>query len=119
MNVEITDFLGNYSPEVRKLALDLHGLIQKLAPDSEYKVYTGWKNICYGFGGGMKQTFCTVAPHSAHVNLQFSSGADLEDPAGLLLGSGKKARHAKITKAEDVRAQALALLIRNAAERVR
>ena len=119
MNKEVKEFLSNYRPEVRDLALDLHRIIREVAPDSEFKVYTGWKNICYSFGGGMKNTFCAVAPHTAHVNLQFAAGADLADPAQLLSGSGKKIRHAKITGAEDARAEALKTLIAEAAERSR
>ncbi|MBI5671023.1 MAG: DUF1801 domain-containing protein [Chloroflexi bacterium] len=41
-------------------------------------------------------------PYQNHVNLGFARGVSLPDPAGLLEGTGKKARHVKLRTAEDV-----------------
>ena len=37
-----------------------------------------------------------------HVSLEFSRGADIEDPAALLEGAGKHRRHLKLRATEDI-----------------
>jgi len=55
--------------------------------------------------------FAYVNVFKRHVNVGFFHGAALEDPAGLLEGSGKRMRHAKIEPARELDAAALADLI--------
>ena len=50
-----------------------------------------------------------------HVNLGFLSGAQLEDPRGLLKGSGKQGRHIKVFEPGDIRKTAFRELLRDAA----
>src|SRR5262245_26028983 len=47
----------------------------------------------------------------AHVNVGFFYGAELEDPSGLLQGTGKRMRHVKVTPGLDLNAEALNALI--------
>jgi hypothetical protein len=46
-----------------------------------------------------------------HVNLGFFDGASLEDPAGLLEGTGKRGRHVKLRPGREIDAGALAALV--------
>jgi hypothetical protein len=46
-----------------------------------------------------------------HVNVGFFNGAALEDPAGLLEGSGKRMRHVKLKPGRELDAAALGVLI--------
>src|ERR1700744_11140 len=55
--------------------------------------------------------FGYVNSFSAHVNVGFFYGAFLEDPAGLLDGSGKRMRHVKLNPCREVNAAALGDLI--------
>ena len=55
--------------------------------------------------------FGYVDAFTAHVNVGFFHGAGLDDPAGLLQGSGKRMRHVKLRWAEPVNATALRELI--------
>lgn len=55
-----------------------------------------------------------IAPHSAHVNLQFYRGTSLPDPDGLLEGTGKQLRHVKLHHAKDARTPAVKALVRAA-----
>jgi len=119
MSDDVHGFLSHYSPEVRVLALKLRELILSLVPYAQEKVYSGWKTIGYSCGGGMKGQFCAIGPQQGRVNLYFSRGVDLDDPGGLLEGSGKKMRHLKIRAPEDVQAEALKRLIIAAAARAR
>ena len=58
--------------------------------------------------------FCYVNAFTAHVNVGFFLGASLDDPAGLLEGTGKRMRHVKIRPGRHADAAALGALIRNA-----
>ena len=55
--------------------------------------------------------FGYVNAFSAHVNVGFFHGAALDDPAGLLEGTGKRMRHVKIRWGQLVNAAALSELI--------
>lgn len=55
--------------------------------------------------------FGYVNAFSAHVNVGFFNGADLDDPAGLLEGTGKRMRHVKLRWGQHVHAAALSELI--------
>ena len=46
-----------------------------------------------------------------HVNVGFFNGAALEDPAGLLEGSGKRMRHVKLRPSRELNLAALGNLI--------
>jgi len=45
--------------------------------------------------------FCGVFAHKNHVQISFSKGAELIDPKGMLLGSGKFRRHVNIASSEE------------------
>jgi Domain of unknown function (DU1801) len=55
--------------------------------------------------------FAYVNAFSAHVNVGFFHGVDLDDPAGLLEGTGKRMRHVKLRWGQHVCAAALSGLI--------
>ena len=109
----VDDFLSGYDPGVTKTARATRKLVRRLVPDAEEKLHRGWKVIAYG----RKGKFCAIAPHSTRVNLQFHAGASLEDPSGLLEGTGKSMRHVKLSSPADVERNAVARLIESAAER--
>jgi hypothetical protein len=55
--------------------------------------------------------FGYVNAFSAHVNVGFFYGAALDDPAGLLEGTGKGMRHVKLRWGQQVNAAALSELV--------
>jgi hypothetical protein len=55
-----------------------------------------------------------IAAHSEHVNLQFYKGTSLADPGGVLEGTGKELRHAKLHAAKDLRTPQVRALVRSA-----
>jgi hypothetical protein len=58
--------------------------------------------------------FAYVNVFTAHVNVGFFRGAEIDDPAGLLEGTGKFMRHVKLSPERAVDAAALAALIETA-----
>jgi hypothetical protein len=62
-----------------------------------------WKNLFYE-----KKGFeCAIVIHKDHVNLQFARGTELEDPEGILEGTGKKIRHVKINNTKEINSNIL------------
>jgi hypothetical protein len=55
--------------------------------------------------------FGYVNAFKSHINVGFFYGATLEDPAGLLEGSGKRMRHVKLNPRHELNAAALSNLI--------
>ena len=88
---------GRRSELVRGIAEDLRSLVIGLHPDTVEVPRKGDKAVAFGFGEKkMSESYCYVAPQTGYVNLGFWWGAELEDPNGLLEGTGKKLRHVKI-----------------------
>ena len=58
--------------------------------------------------------FAYVNVFTSHVNVGFFHGVALDDPRGLLVGTGKRMRHVKLRPGADVDADAIGALIRAA-----
>lgn len=106
----VDDLLDNYSPQVREIAHALRQLVRSAAPDLKEEVKPGWKNVTYRNNG----VVVAISPYSRHVNLHFYRGVDLDDPDGILTGSGKELRHVRIEEVEDVDADALSDMVQRA-----
>jgi hypothetical protein len=72
-------------------------------------LHDGHPTACVG-----DAAFGYVNAFTAHVNVGFFRGADLDDPAGLLEGTGKFMRHVKVAPDRHVDAAALTRLIETA-----
>ena len=73
--------------------------------------------IAYGFSRKYADLVCAIAPFKNHINLMFAKGTDLPDPAGLLTGTGKRARHLRIQSAADLQRLEVLELVSNAIHR--
>jgi hypothetical protein len=111
------DTVAKSNPTVRKLAASLRKLVSDIYPDV---VEVPWPKLrVVGYGVGPKKStehFCYIGVYGTHVNLGFNHGLHLPDPNGILEGAGKKFRHVKIDKLEDVKKPALRRLLRAAVE---
>jgi hypothetical protein len=83
-------------------------------PDVRELIHDGCPTACVG-----EAAFGYVNAFNAHVNIGFYQGASLKDPAGLLLGSGKRMRHVKIRWGEAPDEAALCGLIEAAYQDMR
>ncbi len=113
---DFEQLLATNQPEAQVLARELRRLILRLLPKAREKIYRGWGVADYTFGGPGRG-FITIGPQKRYVNLYFMDGVDLDDPAGLLQGTGKRLRHVKIRKPEDLKKRSLHALVRQAAKR--
>ncbi|MCI0397097.1 MAG: DUF1801 domain-containing protein [Chloroflexi bacterium] len=108
---EIQAFLAGYTPQVQAIALELRELVFSVAPNAAEQIDMPARLLGYGFAATYKDTICVIMPLKSAVNLGFPRGTELLDPAGLLAGTGKRARHAKLTDVKDVAAPALRALL--------
>jgi hypothetical protein len=114
MNDALNAFLAAYSREAREIALCLRKLVLDVFPNALEQIDPKSGIIAYGFDKTYKGQVCAIAPHMKHVNLMFSRGAALLDPAKLLVGTGKQARHVKIKSELETENPALRLLLNEA-----
>lgn len=109
-------FLKPYDPAVQDLALSLRALVlEEMAPCYE-NIYDAYSAVAIGYGTSdrLKDGIFHIAVYSKAVNLGFNDGASLDDPKGILLGSGNRIRHITIKTADDLKRPELRAYIRRA-----
>jgi hypothetical protein len=85
-------------------------LVVKAVPEAKGSIK--WSQPVFELGG----PFCFIKPAKKHINFGFWWGARMEDPEGLLQGSGAKMRHVKISGPEDIDQDKFSALARQSAE---
>ncbi|MFI0424141.1 DUF1801 domain-containing protein [Spongiactinospora sp. 9N601] len=88
-------------PQHRPLVATLRDLVREHAPQASEVIAYGslaWKGT---------RNLAIISAAKTHLTLAFDRGAEFTDPHGLLKGVGKRTRHVKITKPEDIDPAAL------------
>jgi hypothetical protein len=103
-STELLKFLAVYDPAVGQLALALRDLVLKEAPSANEIVYDAYNAvaIAFSFTDKWQEGFCHIAVYSRYANLGFQRGTELDDPQGVLKGTGKSLRHIRIASQEDL-----------------
>src|SRR5262245_30673921 len=98
---ELKKFLEPFDERVQKLFLAARRAVLAIAPDATELVYDAYNAVtcAYSTTERLKEAFCHVAAYPEHVNLGFNRGTELVDPAGLLMGSGARIRHLRVSHA--------------------
>ncbi len=99
-------WFGKPGDELRRMAQPWFAQMRGCGADVREIMNDGHPNACVG-----DAPFGYVDAFSAHVNVGFFYGASLDDPAGLLEGSGKRMRHVKLHWGQPVNTAALSALI--------
>jgi hypothetical protein len=90
--------------EVQVLYRDVRRAILDVCPSSNELLYhTHALSSVYSVSRQLKHAFCHIPVYAGHLNLGFNAGSQLDDPAGLLQGSGSLIRHVPITTADDLK----------------
>ena len=105
----VGEWLREGHPELRKIAREWFTQIRRCGDDVVELVHDGCPVACVE-----DAPFAYVDSYTSHVNVGFYCGASLDDPAGLLQGSGKYMRHVKLRPGQEVDAVALRALIDSA-----
>ncbi len=107
----VLDFLGPCTPRVQEIALKLREVVLQVAPGAIEQMDYPAKLLAYGWRQTYKDTICVIMPLKAAVNLGFPRGVELPDPAGLLTGTGKRARHVRIATVQEAERPELRALL--------
>jgi hypothetical protein len=108
-------YLAELDLKVGELALALREIVMNEAPGATESIYRSYV-VCttYSLTGKYADVFCHIAVYPRHVNLGFNRGAELDDPEGLLIGTGKIIRHLKVAGPQDLGKHYLRRFIRAA-----
>ena len=115
------DALSGSNSHVDEIARQLRDLIIEIYPEVVEVPWPKQRIVGYGVGPKkMSEHFCYIGAHRDHVNLGFYYGAELQDPEGLLEGTGVKLRHIKVRDIAEITQPAIRQMIVAAlAERVK
>jgi hypothetical protein len=109
---QLESFIDKLTPEMAALTRALYARMQARLPGATILVYDNYNALAIGFAAGerVKDVVLSLAVYPRWVSLFFMQGRWLDDPHGLLKGSGSQVRHvAAITEAalDDPRIDAL------------
>lgn len=106
---EIDEWMSGDPVYLYSLARPWFSQMRNCGPDVRELMHDGCPVACID-----DAAFAYVNVFTAHVNVGFFMGASLNDPAGLLQGTGKRMRHVKVRPDEDLDSEALSALIERA-----
>jgi hypothetical protein len=114
-------FLAAYEPRITQLALAARALVLGEAPQAVELIYDAYNAVAagYSFTGRAGDAFIHIAAYAGWVNLGFNRGSELDDPKGLLQGSGRWIRHLRIAEAADAKRPELRAFVRAAVARAK
>ncbi len=98
------------NPELRKVVRGLKNLVKATVPGIRETV-NAWGIPTFE----AEDPFCFYMVGKNHVTFGFHYGTSLEDPQGLLEGTGKNIRHLKLRSLEDLEQKGVKQLVQTAA----
>lgn len=97
-----------------QLYIALRNLILDIAPGcNELLYHTHALTSVYSTSDKLGDGFCHIPIYANHLNLGFNKGTLLDDPKGILQGTGKLIRHIPIKRMTDLKTTGLKDLIKN------
>jgi Domain of unknown function (DU1801) len=114
-------FLAPFESRITKLALATRKLVFEEAPDSTELIYDAYNAVATGFGftGRLSECFVHIAVYAKWVNLGFHRGSELEDPDGVLQGTGRLIRHIRVSELQDLDKPVVRAFVRAAITRAK
>ncbi len=106
---EVERWLDERTDELGDIAARWFGLMRDCGDDVRELLHDGHPTACV-----LDAAFGYVDVFTSHVNVGFYRGSELEDPRGMLLGSGRLMRHVKLTPETPIDDQSLTALIQTA-----
>ena len=114
-DAEFRGILEGRSAAVQEMALAARRLVFDVLPQTIEVVWPAQRSAGYGTGPRkMSDHFAWILPYERHVALAFPYGVELDDPAGLLQGTGARIRNVRIATLDDVARPELRRLLETA-----
>jgi hypothetical protein len=108
-DTRIDEWMHEHAGELGEIARRWFDVMRGCGEDVRELLHDGHPTACVG-----DAAFAYVNAFTAHVNVGFFLGAEIEDPEGLLQGTGRFMRHVKLGPGHAVDASALTTLIETA-----
>src|ERR1043166_5820855 len=108
-DADIGAWMHEHDDELGAIAQDWFEVMRACGDDVRELWHDGHPTACVA-----DAAFGYVNAFQAHVNIGFFRGAQLDDPEGLLEGTGKSMRHVKLRPEGDFNVTALTTLIETA-----
>src|SRR5205823_9442459 len=102
-------WMREHASELGAIAQRWFEIMRDCGDDVRELLHDGHPTACVG-----DAAFAYVNAFKAHINVGFFRGAEIDDPKGLLVGTGKVMRHVKLSPERDVDTAALTKLIQTA-----
>jgi hypothetical protein len=102
----VAQWLEAQPGELGFIARTWFACMRQCCPNVRELMHDGCPTVCVE-----DAAFAYVGVYTAHVNVGFFHGASLQDPAGLLQGTGKYMRHVKVRPGVALDGSALEALI--------
>ncbi len=94
---------------------DVRSFVWSMYPEANELIYhTHALTSVYSLSKRLSDAFCMIPIYSNHLNLGFHKGILLNDPHGLLQGTGKLIRHIPVQDRADYRNEKVEALVRSA-----
>ena len=113
-NDSFEQFISSSRADIVELARRTRLVIRQTMPDTLEQFDPSAHLIAYGIDRTYKGLICGIMLYKNYINLMFAQGTSLPDPTGLLTGTGKHARHVRITQPADLDNPALEKLLQAA-----
>lgn len=97
-NQAVERFLAKYDAPIARETKKAVTLLRKRFPGASVAVYDNSNALVFAFGTGVRRGdfLFSIAAYPRYVTLFLMGGASLDDPTGLLEGSGSTIRHVKL-----------------------
>jgi len=92
----VDSYIRNLNSPLREIASELRALVKSSAPGIEENIK--WGKPWYSKDGYI----CYISAAKSHITFGFAKGVRLNDPRGLLEGTGKGMRHVKVPSLSDI-----------------
>ncbi len=106
----VEEYIAGLEDWQAEIASGLRELVREAAPDASGAIK--WAQLVYEENA----PFCYIKAFKKQVNLGFWRGAQLDDPEGILEGSGEKMRHVKIASVDQIRPDVFQGFVRQAVD---
>ena len=92
----VDDYITGLDDWKGEVVSEVRSIIRNNAPEAKESIK--WAQPVYEING----PFCYIKAFKNSVNFGFWRGVNIDDPTGLLKGTGQKMRHVKLTSLGDV-----------------
>lgn len=100
----LAGFLARFDPDIEADGRETMRRMRERLPGAQAMVYDNYNGLVMGFSPTQRPSdaVLSVLVVADHVTLCFLKGARIDDPDGLLKGSGSTVRHIRLTAPSDL-----------------